>query len=55
MDEPIPGSLRSGPPALVRYDAPRARVARLTLDSPRNRNALSTALVDQLHDGFTRA
>ena len=25
-------------------------VARLTLDSPHNRNALSTALVEQLHD-----
>ncbi|OBI79919.1 enoyl-CoA hydratase family protein [Mycobacterium sp. E740] len=30
-------------------------VARLTLDSPQNRNALSTALVDQLHQGFTDA
>ncbi|KUH92699.1 enoyl-CoA hydratase family protein [Mycobacterium sp. IS-3022] len=30
-------------------------VARLTLDSPDNRNALSTALVDQLHQGFTDA
>ncbi|SEH65680.1 enoyl-CoA hydratase [Mycolicibacterium rutilum] len=30
-------------------------VARLTLDSPANRNALSTALVDQLHQGFTAA
>ena len=30
-------------------------VARLTLDSPHNRNALSTALVDQLHQGFTDA
>lgn len=30
-------------------------VARLTLDSPRNRNALSTKLVEQLHDGLTRA
>lgn len=39
---------------LVRYavDGP---VARLTLDSPQNRNALSTALVDQLHQGFTDA
>ncbi|MEO3757928.1 enoyl-CoA hydratase family protein [Mycobacterium sp. B14F4] len=39
---------------LVRYavDGP---VARLTLDSPHNRNALSTALVDQLHQGFTDA
>lgn len=39
---------------LVRY-AVEGPVARLTLDSPRNRNALSTALVDQMHDGFTRA
>jgi len=30
-------------------------VARLTLDSPHNRNALSTALVDALHDGLDRA
>jgi enoyl-CoA hydratase len=39
---------------LVRYavDGP---VARLTLDSPENRNALSTALVEQLHQGFTDA
>lgn len=39
---------------LVQYavDGP---VARLTLDSPENRNALSTALVDQLHQGFTDA
>lgn len=40
--------------ALVRYDA-EGPVARLTLDSPHNRNALSTALVEQLHDGMTRA
>lgn len=39
---------------LVRYDRDGA-VARLTLDSPHNRNALSTALVAQLHDGLTRA
>lgn len=30
-------------------------VARLTLDSPHNRNALSTALVRQLHDGLAAA
>ncbi len=30
-------------------------VARLTLDSPHNRNALSADLVAQLHDGFTTA
>jgi len=30
-------------------------VARLTLNSPQNRNALSAALVDQLHQGLTRA
>lgn len=39
---------------LVRY-ATAAGVARLTLDSPHNRNALSTALVTQLHEGFTSA
>ena len=39
---------------LVRYEHDGA-VARLTLDSPHNRNALSTALVEQLHDGLTRA
>lgn len=31
------------------------RVARLTLDSPHNHNALSTALVEQLHRGFDDA
>lgn len=30
-------------------------VARLTLDSPHNRNALSSKLVRQLHDGLARA
>ncbi|MEH3140326.1 MAG: enoyl-CoA hydratase family protein [Mycobacterium kyogaense] len=30
-------------------------VVRLTLDSPHNRNALSTALVAQLHEGLERA
>jgi len=30
-------------------------VARLTLDSPHNRNALSTALVEQLHQGLADA
>ncbi|ABK71556.1 enoyl-CoA hydratase family protein [Mycolicibacterium smegmatis] len=39
---------------LVRYEVDGA-VARLTLDSPHNRNALSTALVEQLHEGFARA
>ncbi|MCV7282720.1 enoyl-CoA hydratase family protein [Mycolicibacterium flavescens] len=40
--------------ALVGYavDGP---VARITLDSPANRNALSTALVDQLHQCLTAA
>lgn len=41
-------------PALVSYAA-EGGVARLTLDSPHNRNALSTALVGQLHDGLCRA
>jgi enoyl-CoA hydratase len=39
---------------LVHY-AVEGSVARLTLDSPHNRNALSTALVAQLHDGFANA
>lgn len=40
--------------ALVHYRV-EGSVARLTLDSPENRNALSTALVDQLHQGLTDA
>lgn len=39
---------------LVRY-AVDGSVARLTLDSPHNRNALSTALVEQLHEGLRAA
>ncbi|BBZ77578.1 enoyl-CoA hydratase [Mycolicibacterium anyangense] len=39
---------------LVSY-AVDGHVARLTLDSPHNRNALSTRLVEQLHDGLRRA
>ncbi|MGJ6122461.1 enoyl-CoA hydratase family protein [Mycolicibacterium sp. Y3] len=39
---------------LVHYDVDDA-VARLTLDSPHNHNALSTALVTQLRDGLDRA
>jgi enoyl-CoA hydratase len=39
---------------LVRYEA-EAGVARLTLDSPHNRNALSSALVSQLHAGLREA
>ncbi|WP_066899165.1 enoyl-CoA hydratase family protein [Mycolicibacterium houstonense] len=39
---------------LVHYEADGA-VARLTLDSPHNRNALSTALVTQLHQGLDAA
>ena len=41
-------------PALVHYTV-EGSVARLTLDSPENRNALSTALVNQLHQGLTDA
>jgi enoyl-CoA hydratase len=41
-------------PALVHYTV-EGSVARLTLDSPDNRNALSTALVHQLHQGLTDA
>jgi enoyl-CoA hydratase len=40
--------------ALVHYSV-EGSVARLTLDSPDNRNALSTALVNQLHQGLTDA
>ena len=39
---------------LVHYSV-EGRVARLTLDSPHNRNALSTALVNQLHQGLSDA
>ncbi len=39
---------------LVRYQL-EGRVARLTLDSPHNHNALSTALVEQLHRGLDDA
>ncbi|WP_422745022.1 enoyl-CoA hydratase family protein [Mycobacterium sp. WMMD1722] len=39
---------------LVHYRADGA-IARLTLDSPHNRNALSTALVEQLRDGLRTA
>lgn len=39
---------------LVGYERDGA-VARLTLDSPHNRNALSSAVVEQLHDALTRA
>lgn len=39
---------------LVSY-AVNGPVARLTLDSPHNRNALSSVLVKQLHTGLTRA
>ncbi|WP_304107038.1 enoyl-CoA hydratase family protein [Mycolicibacterium bacteremicum] len=35
--------------------AVEGRVARLTLNSPHNHNALSTALVEQLHRGFAAA
>ena len=40
--------------SLVHY-AVEGSVARLTLDSPDNRNALSTALVHQVHQGLTDA
>lgn len=41
-------------PTLVHY-AVEGPVARLILDSPHNRNALSSALVDQLHRGLADA
>jgi enoyl-CoA hydratase len=40
--------------SLVHYTV-EGTVARLTLDSPDNRNALSTTLVNQLHQGLTDA
>lgn len=39
---------------LVSY-LPEGPLVRLTLDSPHNRNALSTALVGELHEGLRRA
>lgn len=39
---------------LVHYAAD-GPVARITLDSPHNRNALSARLVTQLHEGLRRA
>jgi enoyl-CoA hydratase len=39
---------------LVQY-ALNGHVARITLDSPHNRNALSSELVDQLHQGLSAA
>jgi enoyl-CoA hydratase len=41
-------------PTLVHYSV-EGPVARITLDSPDNRNALSTKLVSQLHQAFTEA
>src|SRR6476619_458132 len=41
-------------PTLVHYTV-EGSVARLTLDSPDNRNAVSTNLVNQLHQGLTDA
>ncbi|MDH6199142.1 enoyl-CoA hydratase [Mycobacterium frederiksbergense] len=40
--------------SLVQYTV-ESSVARLTLDSPHNRNALSSTLVEQLHQGLARA
>jgi enoyl-CoA hydratase len=40
--------------AVVEYSVD-GRLARLTLNSPHNRNALSTALVEQLHQGLRAA
>ena len=39
---------------LVRYEV-RGGASRITLDSQHNRNAISTALVEQLHEAFDRA
>lgn len=43
------------PETLVRYTDGGGHVVRLTLDSPRNRNALSSTLVRQLREGLDRA
>ncbi|MBO0838508.1 MAG: enoyl-CoA hydratase family protein [Actinobacteria bacterium] len=40
--------------ALIQYSVDRA-IARIALDSPRNRNALSTAMVEQLTDALGKA
>lgn len=42
------------PATLIRYEV-RGGAAHLTLDSPHNRNAISTPLVDQLHAALDRA
>jgi len=42
------------PEVLVQYSVDR-RIARIALDSPRNRNALSAALVSQLSDALAEA
>ncbi|MGH3188380.1 MAG: enoyl-CoA hydratase, partial [Streptosporangiaceae bacterium] len=39
---------------LIQYSVDRG-VARIALDSPRNRNALSAALVQELTDALARA
>lgn len=44
----------SAEPTVVRYGV-RAGAAHIDLDSPHNRNAISTALVDQLHAALDRA
>ena len=41
--------------ALERPDAPSAPYARITLDAPRRRNALSLALLDELRAALDRA
>ena len=42
------------PETLVQYSVDRA-IARIALDSPRNRNALSAALVSELSDALAEA
>ena len=42
------------PETLVQYSVDRT-IARIALDSPRNRNALSAALVGQLSDALAKA
>lgn len=54
MPDPVAPAGSAEPVELVRYEV-RDRVATITLDSPRNRNALSTRLVTQLLERLHRA
>lgn len=54
MNERSSNGQNSGEPTLVRYST-HAGAARITLDSPHNRNAISTALLGQLLSALERA